>query len=170
MFLGSGSTNILPLWNTDIDSRSGLTITRPSSGTRTGRSNTRTLPPDALLICAGRTRRAFGIREPDGNYPVSEVRTEAFLKLVSTSAVILNQPLGLFFSALVMLVPVIFECVRAPSVSAGRVGIRIVVFGIVRHRLSLLAQQVPVVQAGVWIVNQNARKKQNPRSGLVKMY
>ncbi|WP_434800998.1 hypothetical protein [Escherichia coli] len=32
----------------------------------------------------------------------------------------------------------------------------------VRHRLSLLAQQVPVVQAGVRIVNQNARKKQNP--------
>ncbi|KEL74733.1 hypothetical protein AC52_2470 [Escherichia coli 5-366-08_S3_C3] len=31
-----------------------------------------------------------------------------------------------------------------------------------RHRLSLLAQQVPVVQAGVRIVNQNARKKQNP--------
>ncbi|WP_353884941.1 hypothetical protein [Escherichia coli] len=32
----------------------------------------------------------------------------------------------------------------------------------VRHRLSLLAQQVPVVQAGVRIVNQNARKKQTP--------
>ncbi|AKM35102.1 unknown protein encoded within prophage CP-933U [Escherichia coli PCN061] len=31
-----------------------------------------------------------------------------------------------------------------------------------RHRLSLLAQQVPVVQAGVRIVNQNVRKKQNP--------
>ncbi|EKI41753.1 hypothetical protein EC3006_1100 [Escherichia coli 3006] len=31
-----------------------------------------------------------------------------------------------------------------------------------RHRLSLLAQQVPVVQADVRIVNQNARKKQNP--------
>ncbi|KEK73715.1 hypothetical protein AC07_5102 [Escherichia coli 3-475-03_S3_C1] len=31
-----------------------------------------------------------------------------------------------------------------------------------RHRLSLLAQQVPVVQAGVRIVNQNARKKQTP--------
>ncbi|ENU0141036.1 hypothetical protein LZ622_11480 [Escherichia coli] len=36
--------------------------------------------------------------------------------------------------------------------SAGRVGIRIVVFGIVRHRLSLLAQQVPVVQAGSRII------------------
>ncbi|WP_429887361.1 hypothetical protein [Escherichia coli] len=69
-----------------------------------------------------------------------------------------------------MLEPVRFECVRTPPVPAGRVGIRIVVFGIVRHRLSLLAQQVPVVQAGVWIVNQNARKKQNPRSRLVKMY
>ncbi|MEE6988904.1 hypothetical protein Q0S50_25400, partial [Escherichia coli :H19] len=32
----------------------------------------------------------------------------------------------------------------------------------VRHRLSLLAQQVPVVQAGMWIVNQDAQKKQNP--------
>jgi len=32
----------------------------------------------------------------------------------------------------------------------------------VRHLFSLLAQQVPVVQAGVQIENQNARKKQNP--------
>ncbi|OEL45010.1 hypothetical protein BHF05_03190 [Escherichia coli] len=39
---------------------------------------------------------------------------------------------------------------------------RIVKFGLVRHLFSLLAQQVPVVQAGVRIVNQNARKKQNP--------
>ncbi|AOM46873.1 Mobile element protein [Escherichia coli] len=31
-----------------------------------------------------------------------------------------------------------------------------------RHRLSLLAQQVPVVQADGWIVNQNDQKKQNP--------
>ncbi|KEM53532.1 hypothetical protein AD47_4994, partial [Escherichia coli 6-319-05_S4_C3] len=38
----------------------------------------------------------------------------------------------------------------------GKGGIRIVKFGFVRHRLSLLAQQVPVVQAGVRIVNQNA--------------
>ncbi|WP_044062566.1 hypothetical protein [Escherichia coli] len=44
----------------------------------------------------------------------------------------------------------------------GKVGIRIVKFGFVRHLFSLLAQQVPVVQAGVRIVNQNARKKQNP--------
>ncbi|EKY6635746.1 hypothetical protein QFL78_000191 [Escherichia coli] len=45
---------------------------------------------------------------------------------------------------------------------AGKVGIRIVMFGIVRHRFSLLAQQVSVVQAGMWIVNQDAQKKQNP--------
>ncbi|EFH4262474.1 hypothetical protein F9506_26515 [Escherichia coli] len=45
---------------------------------------------------------------------------------------------------------------------AGKVGIRIVMFGIVRHRFSLLAQQVPGVQADVRIVNQNAGKKQNP--------
>ncbi|EHW81857.1 hypothetical protein ECDEC10D_1618 [Escherichia coli DEC10D] len=38
-------------------------------------------------------------------------------------------------------------------------------FGIVRHRLSLLAQQVPVVQAGVWIVNQNARKNKTREAG-----
>ncbi|EEV3167885.1 TPA: hypothetical protein RPN03_003290 [Escherichia coli] len=44
---------------------------------------------------------------------------------------------------------------RTPPVPAGKVGIRIVMFGIVRHRFSLLAQQVPVVQAGLWIVNQN---------------
>ncbi|ETI78814.1 hypothetical protein Q457_07535 [Escherichia coli ATCC BAA-2196] len=99
MFFGSGSTNILPLWNTDIDSRPGLTITRPSSGTRTGRSNTRTLPPDALLECAGRTRWAFGIREPGGDYPVTTIEAEIFLKLVTTPAVTLDQPFGLFFSA-----------------------------------------------------------------------
>ncbi|EES8066133.1 hypothetical protein ACX9XP_001483 [Escherichia coli] len=44
----------------------------------------------------------------------------------------------------------------------GKVGIRFVKFGFVRHLLSLLAQQVPVVQAGMWIVNQDAQKKQNP--------
>ncbi|OJS63608.1 hypothetical protein BK406_09905 [Escherichia coli] len=44
---------------------------------------------------------------------------------------------------------------------AGTNGIRIVIFGIVRHLFSLLAQQVPVVQASVQIVNQNSRKKQN---------
>ncbi|EGB49561.1 hypothetical protein ERLG_04941 [Escherichia coli H263] len=39
-----------------------------------------------------------------------------------------------------------------------------------RHRLSLLAQQVPVVQAGVRIVNQNARKKQKPaEAGYVRV-
>ncbi|WP_352212583.1 hypothetical protein [Escherichia coli] len=41
-------------------------------------------------------------------------------------------------------------------------GIRIVKFGFVRHLFSLLAQQVSGVQADVRIVNQNARKKQNP--------
>ncbi|EGD4714440.1 hypothetical protein DU443_26800 [Escherichia coli] len=36
-----------------------------------------------------------------------------------------------------------------------------------RHLLSLLAQQVPVVQAGMWIVNQDAQKKNKTRrSGL----
>ncbi|WP_368669387.1 hypothetical protein [Escherichia coli] len=44
----------------------------------------------------------------------------------------------------------------------GKVGIRIVQFGFVRHLFSLLAQQVSGVQADVRIVNQNARKKQNP--------
>ncbi|EOA4570843.1 hypothetical protein ACTZKR_09715 [Escherichia coli] len=44
----------------------------------------------------------------------------------------------------------------------GKVGIRIVKFGFVRHLFSLLAQQVSGVQADVRIVNQNARKKQNP--------
>ncbi|EEV5969267.1 hypothetical protein ACJ4IZ_001227 [Escherichia coli] len=44
----------------------------------------------------------------------------------------------------------------------GKVGIRIVKFGFVHHLFSLLAQQVSGVQADVRIVNQNARKKQNP--------
>ena len=86
---------------------------------------------------------------------MSEVEAEVFLKLVTTSAVVLNQPFGLFFSAWIMLEPVRFECVRTPPAPAGTNGIRIVMFGIVRHRFSLLAQQVPVVQAGLWIVNQN---------------
>ncbi|WP_354022660.1 hypothetical protein [Escherichia coli] len=51
---------------------------------------------------------------------------------------------------------------RTQPAPAGKVGIRIVIFGIVRHRFSLLAQQVPVVQADGWIVNQNDQKKQNP--------
>ncbi|ROJ78668.1 hypothetical protein BFD40_25475 [Escherichia coli] len=38
----------------------------------------------------------------------------------------------------------------------GKVGIRIVKFGFVRHLFSLLAQQVSGVQADVRIVNQNA--------------
>lgn len=80
---------------------------------------------------------------------MTTIEAEGFLKLISAPAVTLDQPFGLFFSAWVMLEPVRFECVRTPPVPAGRVGIRIVVFGIVRHRLSLLAQQVPVVQAGV---------------------
>ena len=82
---------------------------------------------------------------------MSEVEAEVFLKLVTTSAVVLNQPFGLFFSAWIMLEPVRFECMRTPPVPAGKDGeiIRIVMFGIVRHRFSLLAQQVPVVQAGV---------------------
>ncbi len=83
------------------------------------------------------------------------IEAEGFLNLVSVSAVVLNQPFGLFFSAWIMLEPVRFECMRTPPVPAGKVGIRIVMFGIVRHRFSLLAQQVPVVQAGLWIVNQN---------------
>ncbi|EFO2069377.1 hypothetical protein DP893_09885 [Escherichia coli O8] len=44
----------------------------------------------------------------------------------------------------------------------GKVGIRIVKFGFVRHLFSLLAQQVSGVQADVRIVNQDAQKKQNP--------
>ncbi|ANP06968.1 hypothetical protein CP48_07695 [Escherichia coli] len=92
-----------------MDSRPGLTITSPSSGTRTGRSNTRMLPPDALLECAGWTWWAFGIRKPDGNYPVSEVKTEVFPDLASAPAITLNQPFGLFFSARIMLIPVSFK-------------------------------------------------------------
>ncbi len=100
------------------------------------------------------------------------VEAEVFLKLVTTSAVALNQPFGLFFSAWGMLVPVSFECMRTPPVPDGKVGIRIVKFGFVRHLFSLLAQQVSGVQADVRIVNQNARKKQNPpkqvKCGCVK--
>lgn len=44
----------------------------------------------------------------------------------------------------------------------GKVGIRIVKFGFVRHLFSLLAQQVSGVQADVRIVNQNTGEKQNP--------
>ena len=86
---------------------------------------------------------------------MSVVEAKGFFNLASAPAVTLNQPFGLFFSAWIMLEPVIFECMRTPPVPAGKVGIRIVMFGIVRHRFSLLAQQVPVVQAGLWIVNQN---------------
>ncbi|MDT5385440.1 hypothetical protein ANLFBCOP_003873 [Escherichia coli] len=92
------------------------------------------------------------------------IEAEGFLNLVSAPAVTLNQPFGLFFSAWGVLVPVRFECMRTPPVPAGRGGrvIRIVKSGIVRHQFSLLTQQVPVVQAGMWIVNQDAQKKQNP--------
>ncbi len=80
---------------------------------------------------------------------MATVKAESFLKLIPASAIALNQPFGLFFSAWVMLEPVRFECVRTPTVRAGKVSIRIVMFGIVRHRFSQLTQQVPVVQAGV---------------------
>ena len=92
------------------------------------------------------------------------IEAEGFPKLIPTPAVVMNQPFGLFFSAGIVLIPVIFECMRTPPVPAGRGGrvIRIVKFGIVRHLFSLLAQQVPVVQADGWIVNQNDQKKQNP--------
>ena len=92
------------------------------------------------------------------------VETKGFLNLVSAPAVTLNYPFSLLFSAWRVLEPFRLECVRIPLVRVGKNGriIMFVKFGIVRHRLSLLAQQVPVVQAGVRIVNQNARKKQNP--------
>nr|WP_249406679.1 hypothetical protein [Escherichia coli] len=63
-----------------------------------------------------------------------------------------------------MLEPVRFESAGTPPVPAGKDGriIRIVKFGIVRHRLSLLAQQVPVVQADGRIVNQNDQEKTKP--------
>ncbi|EZE16923.1 hypothetical protein BX14_04295 [Escherichia coli O45:H2 str. 2009C-3686] len=77
------------------------------------------------------------------------VEAKGFFNLASAPAVVMNQPFGLFFSAGIVLIPVIFECVRTPPLPAGRGDIRIVMFGIVRHRFSLLAQQVPVVQAGV---------------------
>ncbi|ROJ34553.1 hypothetical protein BFD32_26730 [Escherichia coli] len=44
----------------------------------------------------------------------------------------------------------------------GKVGIRIVKFGFVRHLFSLLAQQVSGVQADVRIVNQNAFRSIRP--------
>lgn len=93
---------------------------------------------------------------------MSVVEAKGFFNLASAPAVTLNQPFGLFFSAWIMLEPVIFECMRTPPVPAGKVGIRIVMFGIVRHRFSLLAQQVSGVQADVRIINQDAQKKQNP--------
>lgn len=69
-----------------MDSRPGLRTTSPSSGTRTGLSNTRTLPPDPLLESAGRTWWAFGIRQPDRDYPVPIVETESFLNLEASTA------------------------------------------------------------------------------------
>ena len=92
------------------------------------------------------------------------VEAKGFFNLASAPAVTLNEPFSLFFGAGVVLIPVRFECMRTPPVPAGRGGrvIRIVKFGIVRHLFSLLAQQVSGVQADVRIVNQNARKKQNP--------
>jgi hypothetical protein len=92
---------------------------------------------------------------------VTVVEAKGFFNLASAPAVTLNEPFSLFFGAGVVLIPVRFECMRTPPVPAGRV-IRIVKFGIVRHLFSLLAQQVPVVQADGWIVNQNDQKKQNP--------
>ncbi|ENG71711.1 putative membrane protein [Escherichia coli p0305293.8] len=38
------------------------------------------------------------------------------------SAVALNQPFSLFFGAGIVLIPVIFECMRAPPVPAGKGG------------------------------------------------
>ena len=69
------------------------------------------------------------------------IEAEGFPKLIPTSAVVMDQPFGLFFSAGIVLIPVIFECMRTPPVPAGRGGrvIRIVKFGIVRHLFSLLA-------------------------------
>ena len=51
----------------------------------------------------------------------------------------------------------------------GKVGIRIVKFGFVRHLFSLLAQQVSGVQADVRIVNLNAKKKQNPPTRVLSV-
>ncbi|GJH97598.1 hypothetical protein ECZC10_54460 [Escherichia coli] len=83
---------------------------------------------------------AVGVRnkESDVDYPVTIIEAEGFLKLIPTSAVVLNQPFGLFFSAGIVLIPVIFECVRAPPVPAGKDGciIRIVMLGVACHRLS----------------------------------
>ncbi len=82
------------------------------------------------------------------------VEAKGFFNLASAPAVTLNEPFSLFFGAGVVLIPVRFECMRTPPVPAGRGGrvIRIVKFGIVRHLFSLLAQQVPVVQAGSRII------------------
>ncbi len=98
------------------------------------------------------------------------VEAKGFFNLASAPAVTLNQPFSLFFSAWGMLVPVRFEYMRTPPVPAGRGGrvIRIVKSGIVRHQFSLLTQQVPVVQAGMWIVNQDAQKNKTRRSGYAQ--
>ncbi len=76
----------------------------------------------------------------------------------------MNTPFGLFFSAGIVLIPVIFECMRTPPCLLAKTAESSELCNLVlmAHRLSLLAQQVPVVQAGVRIVNQNAQKKQNP--------
>lgn len=120
----------------------GLRTTSPSSGTRTGLSNTRTLPPDPLLESAGRTWWAFGIRQPDRDYPVPIVETESFLNLEPAPAVRMNQPFGLFCSAWRVLEPFRLECVRIPPVRAGKNGriIRIVIFYVACHRFSPVAR------------------------------
>lgn len=135
-----------------MDSRPGLRTTSPSSGTRTGLSNTRTLPPDPLLESAGRTWWAFGIRQPDRDYPVPIVETESFLNLEPAPAVRMNQPFGLFFSTGIVLIPVIFECVRTPPVPAGKGRIRIAKFEIMRHCHLQWRCRLPVVQAGSRII------------------
>src|SRR5699024_2548928 len=101
-----------------MDSRPGLRTTSPSSGTRTDRSNTRTLPPDPLLVRAGWTRWAFGVRQSDRDYPVTVVEAKGFFNLVSAPTVTLNQPFGLFFSAWRVLVPVGFKYARTPPMPA----------------------------------------------------
>ncbi len=92
------------------------------------------------------------------------VEAKGFFNLASAPAVTLNEPFGLFFSAWGMLVPVRFECVKHRPRLLAKTAESSELYNLVSCAigLSLLAQQVPVVQAGVRIVNQNARKKQNP--------
>ncbi|OVD01197.1 hypothetical protein UQ13_10470, partial [Escherichia coli] len=78
--------------------------------------------PDLRPESEGWERWPFGVRGPDGDYPVTVVEAKGFFNLASAPAVALNQPFGLFFSAWGVPEPVRFECMRTPPVPAGKDG------------------------------------------------